>query len=65
MNKQPPVIVFSNRAKQRFEQLTEYLYQQHLSKQFVNNYINQFECWLQLVLGACRTKPIEAKKSLV
>ncbi|UCZ56637.1 type II toxin-antitoxin system RelE/ParE family toxin [Desulfurispirillum indicum] len=45
------VIVFSPRAKQRMEDLAEYLYQQSQSKHFVRSYLNQFHAWLEVVLG--------------
>ncbi len=43
-------LVFSPRAKQRLEDIAEYLYQQNLSNEFVVNYLNQFENWLDTVL---------------
>lgn len=43
-------IELSSRAYQRFEDITDYLYEQNLSKQFVVNYINQFENWLETTL---------------
>ena len=45
------VIIFSPRAKQRLEDIAEYLYKQSLSKVFVRNYLNQFHDWLNTVLG--------------
>ena len=44
-------IVFSPRAKQRMEEIAEYLYQQDLSRGFVLNYMDRFESWLQILLG--------------
>ena len=44
-------IVFSPRAKQRLEEIADYLFQQNLSNQFVIDYLNQFENWLMLVVG--------------
>lgn len=43
-------IVFSPRAKQRLEDIANYLYQQNLSKKFVVGYLNRFEIWLDTVL---------------
>ena len=44
-------IVFSPRAQQRLEEIADYLYQQHLSNQFVVNYLQRFEDWLITLLG--------------
>ena len=44
-------IVFSPRAKQRLEEIADYLYQQQLSKTFVLGYLKRFETWLETVLG--------------
>ena len=44
-------ITFSPKAKQRLEDITDYLYQQNLSSEFVINYIDKFESWLENVLG--------------
>jgi plasmid stabilization system protein ParE len=44
-------IVFSPRAQQRLEEIAEYLYQQKLSKKFVLDYLQQFETWLETLLG--------------
>jgi len=33
------------------EEISEYLYKQQLSKEFVRDYINRFEIWLESVLG--------------
>jgi len=44
-------IVFSPRARQRFEEIADYLYQQQLSKSFVLNYLKRIETWLETVLG--------------
>lgn len=44
-------IIISPHAKQRLEEIADYLYQQKLSKPFVVDYINQFESWLITVLG--------------
>ena len=44
-------IVFSPRAKQRLEEIADYLYQQQLSKTFVLDYLKRFETWLETVLG--------------
>ena len=43
-------IVFSPRAKQRLEDIADYLYQQNLSAEFVVDYLNRFESWLDTVL---------------
>lgn len=43
-------IVFSPRAKQRLEEIADYLYQQNLSNEFVLDYLNQFENWLETLL---------------
>ena len=45
------VIIFSPRAKQRLEDMAEYLYRQSLSKEFVRSYLTQFQVWLETVLG--------------
>lgn len=45
------VIIFSPRAKQRLEDIAEYLYKQSLLKEFVRNYLSQFHNWLETVLG--------------
>lgn len=45
------VIIFSPRAKQRLEEIAEYLYQQSQSKPFVRSYLDQFDAWLQVILG--------------
>ena len=42
-------IVFSPCAKQRLEEIADYLYQQQLSSRFVLNYLKQFEIWLETV----------------
>lgn len=44
-------IVFSPRAKQRLEEIADYLYQQQLSEKFVLEYLQRFEDWLQVLLG--------------
>jgi len=44
-------IVFSPRARERLEEIADYLYQQQLSREFVLGYLNQFELWLEKVLG--------------
>lgn len=44
-------IVFSPRARQRLEEIADYLYQQQLSKTFVLDYLKRFETWLETVLG--------------
>jgi len=44
-------IVFSPRARERLEEIADYLYQQHLSREFVLDYLNKFELWLEKVLG--------------
>ncbi len=46
-----PVIVFSPRAKKRLEEIAEYLYKQHLSNEFVVDYLNNFESWLNSILS--------------
>jgi plasmid stabilization system protein ParE len=43
-------IIFSPRAKERLEEIAEYLYQQNLSTEFVVNYLNRLESWLNTVL---------------
>ena len=43
-------IVFSPCAKQRLEDIADYLYQQNLSTSFVIDYLNRFETWLNTVL---------------
>lgn len=49
MNERP--IVFSPRARERLEEIAEHLYAKHLSSEFVIAYIQQFEDWLEKVLG--------------
>ncbi len=49
MNKH--AIVFSPRARQRMEEIADYLYQQKLSNEFVLNYLSRFEIWLDTLLG--------------
>ncbi len=49
MNKRK--IVFSLKAKDRLEEIADYLYKETRSKKFVTDYLNQFEKWLELVLG--------------
>ncbi|MBS4051570.1 MAG: type II toxin-antitoxin system RelE/ParE family toxin [Methylomonas sp.] len=49
MNKR--IIAFSPRAKQRLGEIADYLYSQNLSKAFVINYLEQFEAWLNVLLG--------------
>ena len=44
-------IVFSPRAVERLEEIADYLYAQHLSAEFVVEYLQQFEDWLEKVLG--------------
>jgi len=44
-------IVFSPRARHRLAEIADYLYQEHLSKVFVRDYLMQFETWLETVLG--------------
>jgi len=44
-------IIFSPRAKQRLEDVAEYLYQQSQSKMFVRAYLKQFQKWIETVLG--------------
>lgn len=44
-------IVFSPRAKERLEEIADYLYGQHLSAEFVIAYLEAFEAWLEKVLG--------------
>jgi len=44
-------IVFSPRARQRLEEIADYLYQQQLSNEFVLNYLDRFESWLDTLLG--------------
>lgn len=45
------VILFSPRAKQRLEDVADYLYRQSLSKEIVRKYLTQFQIWLETVLG--------------
>lgn len=49
MNERP--IVFSPRARERLEEIADHLYSKHLSSKFVIDYIQQFEDWLEKVLG--------------
>lgn len=44
-------IVFSPRARDKLVELADYLYQQKLSNRFVIDYLDQFEQWLETVLG--------------
>lgn len=44
-------IVFSPRARQRMEEIADYLYQQQLSNEFVLDYLDRFETWLNTLLG--------------
>ena len=44
-------IVFSPRARERFEEIADYLYRQQLSNAFVLDYLERFENWLETVLG--------------
>jgi len=44
-------VIFSPRARRRLKEISEYLYEQQLSKAFVCDYVNRFETWLKLVLG--------------
>ena len=46
-----PTIVFSPRARQRMEEIADYLYQQQLSNEFVLDYLNRFETWLDALLA--------------
>ncbi|MCF6286718.1 MAG: type II toxin-antitoxin system RelE/ParE family toxin [Candidatus Hydrogenedentes bacterium] len=46
-----PTIVFSPCARERMEEIGDYLYQQHLSSEFVVAYLQRFETWLEKVLG--------------
>lgn len=43
-------IVFSPRARQRMEEVADYLYQQNLSQRFILSYLQHFEDWLNTVL---------------
>ena len=43
-------IVFSPHARLRMEEIADYLYQQSLSKEFVVDYLNRFEIWLETLL---------------
>ncbi len=45
-------IVFSPRARQRLEDIAEYLYQKKLSKVFVLQYLQKFETWLETLRGS-------------
>jgi len=44
-------VIFSPRAKRRLKEILDYLYEQQLSKSFVQEYISRFETWLEMVLG--------------
>ncbi len=44
-------IIFSPRASQRIEEISDYLYRQQFSKRFVRDYIDRFGIWLEMVLG--------------
>jgi plasmid stabilization system protein ParE len=44
-------IIFAPRAEQRLLDIAEYLYEQDKSKQFVLNYLQRFEAWLNNLLG--------------
>ncbi len=44
-------IVFSPRARQRMEEIAEYLYQQKLSNDFVLGYLGRIETWLVTILN--------------
>ena len=44
-------IVFSPTARDRLVELADYLYRQNLSNRFVVDYLDQFERWLEAVLG--------------
>ena len=44
-------IVFSPRARERLEDIVEYLYGRHLSSEFVLKYVQQIESWLERLLG--------------
>ena len=43
-------LVFSPRAKQRLEEIADYLHQQKLSDAFIVDYLNRFENWLETLL---------------
>jgi plasmid stabilization system protein ParE len=43
-------IVFSPRAKQRLEEIAEYLYEQNCSRSFVVNYLKRIEQWMDTLL---------------
>jgi len=44
-------IVFSPRARQRLQEIADYLYQKNLSNAFVLGYLDRFESWLDTLLG--------------
>ncbi|MBI2425054.1 MAG: type II toxin-antitoxin system RelE/ParE family toxin [Candidatus Hydrogenedentes bacterium] len=44
-------IVFSPRARERMAEIAEYLYAQQLSNEFVAEYLQRFEDWLERILG--------------
>ncbi|MCF6284618.1 MAG: type II toxin-antitoxin system RelE/ParE family toxin [Candidatus Hydrogenedentes bacterium] len=44
-------IVFSPRARERMEEIADYLYARNLSSEFVVDYLQRFETWLEKVLG--------------
>jgi len=43
-------IVFSPRARERLEEIADYLYHQQLSRKFILDYLNKFESWLEKIL---------------
>ena len=43
-------IVFSPRARDRLEEIGDYLYEQRLSAEFVVEYLQRFEDWLEALL---------------
>jgi len=49
MNELP--IIISPRALERLEEIADHLYTQHLSAEFVVKYMQEFEDWLERVLG--------------
>ena len=43
-------IIFSLRAQARLKEIADYLYRQHMTKEFVVEYLNGFQRWLETVL---------------
>ena len=45
------LITFSPRARERMEEIADYLYTRHLSSEFVIKYLQDLEDWLDRLLG--------------